>query len=175
MRTQESGSSFLCLYFTLAAWHIAPNHQASSSRFPGQVNTWEPRAPPSGKDYNYSHVLVRVFVALEAPRVQGGWRATGTDSTIPSAAEVIVWMYGCIITLQVVCKQFCLVCAQLDNPDEQAAQIRRELDGRLQMADQIARVRLTIYHMYLFKALEKNGRGHIQFLQQLAGFPQRHF
>lgn len=29
---------------------------------------------------------------------------------------------------------------QLDNPDEQAAQIRRELDGRLQMADQIARV-----------------------------------
>lgn len=35
------------------------------------------------------------------------------------------------------------VCAfmQLDNPDEQAAQIRRELDGRLQMADHIARVR----------------------------------
>ncbi|XP_062843207.1 calcium-dependent secretion activator 1 isoform X2 [Trichomycterus rosablanca] len=28
---------------------------------------------------------------------------------------------------------------QLDNPDEQAAQIRRELDGRLQMADQIAK------------------------------------
>ncbi|KAM8913803.1 calcium-dependent secretion activator 1 isoform 8-T8 [Spinachia spinachia] len=28
---------------------------------------------------------------------------------------------------------------KLDNPDEQAAQIRRELDGRLQMADQIAR------------------------------------
>ncbi|XP_076847995.1 calcium-dependent secretion activator 1 isoform X1 [Brachyhypopomus gauderio] len=28
---------------------------------------------------------------------------------------------------------------QLDNPDEQAAQIRRELDGRLQMAEQIAR------------------------------------
>ncbi|CAG06328.1 unnamed protein product, partial [Tetraodon nigroviridis] len=32
---------------------------------------------------------------------------------------------------------------QLDNPDEQAAQIRRELDGRLQMADQIARVSFT--------------------------------
>ncbi|XP_043977426.1 calcium-dependent secretion activator 1 isoform X3 [Gambusia affinis] len=29
---------------------------------------------------------------------------------------------------------------QLDNPDEQAAQIRRELDGRLQMADQITRL-----------------------------------
>lgn len=33
------------------------------------------------------------------------------------------------------------VFSQLDNPDEQAAQIRRELDGRLQMADQIARVK----------------------------------
>lgn len=38
--------------------------------------------------------------------------------------------------------EVCLfVFPQLDNPDEQAAQIRRELDGRLQMADQIARVR----------------------------------
>ncbi|KAL2091414.1 hypothetical protein ACEWY4_013677 [Coilia grayii] len=34
--------------------------------------------------------------------------------------------------------QFC-PGPSLDNPDEQAAQIRRELDGRLQMADQIAR------------------------------------
>ncbi|ERE88896.1 calcium-dependent secretion activator 1 [Cricetulus griseus] len=34
-----------------------------------------------------------------------------------------------------------LVLEKLDNPDEQAAQIRRELDGRLQMADQIARER----------------------------------
>ena len=41
------------------------------------------------------------------------------------------------------------VCAfvQLDNPDEQAAQIRRELDGRLQMADQIARVRKLCGHL----------------------------
>lgn len=37
----------------------------------------------------------------------------------------------------------CVCFLQLDNPDEQAAQIRRELDGRLQMADQIARVRPT--------------------------------
>nr|XP_015832405.2 calcium-dependent secretion activator 1-like [Nothobranchius furzeri] len=33
-----------------------------------------------------------------------------------------------------------VVFHQLDNPDEQAAQIRRELDGRLQMADQITRL-----------------------------------
>lgn len=139
-------------------------------------------------------MFVGVSAALEAPRVQGGWRASGTDSTTPSAAEVILCMYGCIIAFQVVCKQFCLVCAQLDNPDEQAAQIRRELDGRLQMADQIARVRLTIYHMYLFKDLEKNERGfyfgsallvwtycvycscvELTFCFQLAGFLQRHF
>ena len=39
----------------------------------------------------------------------------------------------------------CVSCVyyQLDNLDEQAAQIRRELDGRLQMADQIARVSQT--------------------------------
>lgn len=37
----------------------------------------------------------------------------------------------------------CVWFLQLDNPDEQAAQIRRELDGRLQMADQIARVSFT--------------------------------
>lgn len=38
------------------------------------------------------------------------------------------------------CTEGLSVSHQLDNPDEQAAQIRRELDGRLQMADQIARV-----------------------------------
>jgi len=36
---------------------------------------------------------------------------------------------------------FPFVFIQLDNPDEQAAQIRRELDGRLQMAEQIAKVK----------------------------------
>lgn len=31
---------------------------------------------------------------------------------------------------------------QLDNADEQAAQVRRELDGRLQLVEQMARVNL---------------------------------
>lgn len=34
---------------------------------------------------------------------------------------------------------FCLV-VQLDNADEQAAQVRRELDSRLQASDEMARV-----------------------------------
>lgn len=41
--------------------------------------------------------------------------------------------------LTLIC--FFVVFVQLDNPDEQAAQIRRELDGRLQMAEQIAKVK----------------------------------
>lgn len=40
------------------------------------------------------------------------------------------------------CLCLCL-SPQLDNVDEQAAQIRRELDGRLQLADRIARVSLA--------------------------------
>lgn len=39
---------------------------------------------------------------------------------------------------------------QLDNVDEQAAQIRRELDGRLQLAEKIARVR----NLYLLLSLQ---------------------
>lgn len=49
-----------------------------------------------------------------------------------------------VIQTEILC-----ICAflQLDNPDEQAAQIRRELDGRLQMADQIARVKKLWGHL----------------------------
>lgn len=40
------------------------------------------------------------------------------------------------VTDDIIC-----VSSQLDSTDEQAAQIRRELDGRLQLAEKIARVR----------------------------------
>ena len=39
-----------------------------------------------------------------------------------------------------VCLMVCLP-SQLDSADEQAAQIRRELDGRLQQAEKVSRVR----------------------------------
>ncbi len=57
-----------------------------------------------------------------------------------------------MVTNITLCLCLCLcvcVCGgvQLDNLDEQAAQIRRELDGRLQMADQIARVSLIIWSL----------------------------
>ena len=35
---------------------------------------------------------------------------------------------------------FLLIFLQLDNADEQAAQVRRELDGRLQMVEHMCRV-----------------------------------
>lgn len=46
-----------------------------------------------------------------------------------------------------------LFLPQLDNVDEQAAQIRRELDGRLQLAEKISRVRnshIIIIFNFLF-------------------------
>ncbi len=54
-----------------------------------------------------------------------------------------------------------LFSVQLDNVDEQAAQIRRELDGRLQLAEKIARVRklqlfLSLWEKHLHIA-DKNG------------------
>lgn len=49
---------------------------------------------------------------------------------------------------------FCSLC-KLDNADEQAAQIRRELDGRLQLAEQMARVNgcFHVPKMYLLTRL----------------------
>lgn len=49
---------------------------------------------------------------------------------------------------------FCSLC-KLDNADEQAAQIRRELDGRLQLAEQMARVSgcFHVPKMYLLTRL----------------------
>lgn len=54
-----------------------------------------------------------------------------------------------------------LFSVQLDNVDEQAAQIRRELDGRLQLAEKIARVRklqlfLSLWEKHL-QIADKNG------------------
>ncbi len=46
------------------------------------------------------------------------------------------------------CKYIKMCLLQLDNPDEQAAQIRRELDGRLQMADQFTKVSVPISNSY---------------------------
>ncbi|KAG8523849.1 Calcium-dependent secretion activator 1, partial [Galemys pyrenaicus] len=68
-----------------------------------------------------------------------------------TVSEICLWRWGLgsikwkVMTLLISVTQTeslnVCVFVQLDNPDEQAAQIRRELDGRLQMADQIARER----------------------------------
>lgn len=39
---------------------------------------------------------------------------------------------------------FCFTLFQLDNADEQAAQVRRELDGRLHSVEMMARVSVNI-------------------------------
>lgn len=42
--------------------------------------------------------------------------------------------------IQLVLNLFYFLSFQLDNADEQAAQVRRELDGRLNLVEQMARV-----------------------------------
>ncbi|XP_045561123.1 calcium-dependent secretion activator 1 isoform X9 [Salmo salar] len=65
--------------------------------------------------------------------------------TASAASELILSkdqlyeMFQSILGIKKFEHQLLYNACQLDNPDEQAAQIRRELDGRLQMADQIAR------------------------------------
>ncbi|KAI4827837.1 hypothetical protein KUCAC02_031203 [Chaenocephalus aceratus] len=65
--------------------------------------------------------------------------------TASAASELILSkdqlyeMFQNILCIKKFEHQLLYQACQLDNLDEQAAQIRRELDGRLQMADQIAR------------------------------------
>lgn len=44
------------------------------------------------------------------------------------------------VGIQLVLNLFYFLSFQLDNADEQAAQVRRELDGRLNLVEQMARV-----------------------------------
>ena len=67
----------------------------------------------------------------------------GAQSTSVNCKVMSSWTF---VVTQIQILNFCAF-VQLDNPDEQAAQIRRELDGRLQMADQIARVRKLWGHV----------------------------
>lgn len=60
----------------------------------------------------------------------------------------------CVFLIVNIIYIFCSLC-KLDNADEQAAQIRRELDGRLQLAEQMARVSgcFHVPKMYLLTRL----------------------
>ncbi|KAG2459874.1 CAPS2 protein, partial [Polypterus senegalus] len=61
-------------------------------------------------------------------------------------------MFQQILGIKKIEHQLLYNACQLDNADEQAAQIRRELDGRLQLADHIARERK--YPKFIAKEME---------------------
>ncbi|KAJ7399339.1 hypothetical protein BTVI_115886 [Pitangus sulphuratus] len=76
-----------------------------------------------------AHHLASVFSAAELQgRAENHVRTNITDLISPQEGKL-----GKVYIEDIL--------LQLDNPDEQAAQIRRELDGRLQMAEQIAKER----------------------------------
>ena len=53
---------------------------------------------------------------------------------------------------------------QLDNADEQAAQVRRELDGRLQVAEENARVRFTSHSSKIWPSFLLQLNSHFLFI-----------
>ncbi|XP_036067809.1 calcium-dependent secretion activator 1 isoform X4 [Oryzias melastigma] len=81
-----------------------------------------------------------IYRGEEDPRkLQQRLTASAASELILSKDQLYEMFQG-ILGIKKFEHQLLYNACQLDNPDEQAAQIRRELDGRLQMADQIARL-----------------------------------
>uniref|UniRef100_A0A2K5PWM0 MHD1 domain-containing protein n=1 Tax=Cebus imitator TaxID=2715852 RepID=A0A2K5PWM0_CEBIM len=71
--------------------------------------------------------------------IYSGPMAASTASELIQSKEQLCEMFQNILGIKKFEHQLLYNACQLDNPDEQAAQIRQELDGCLQMANQIAR------------------------------------
>ncbi|XP_026569882.1 calcium-dependent secretion activator 2 isoform X2 [Pseudonaja textilis] len=72
---------------------------------------------------------------------QSSRMALSAVSELILSKEQLYEMFQHILGVKKLEHQLIYNACQLDNADEQAAQIRRELDGRLQMADQMAKER----------------------------------
>ncbi|XP_048403967.1 calcium-dependent secretion activator 1 isoform X7 [Stegostoma tigrinum] len=82
-----------------------------------------------------------IYRGEDDPRKQQAKMTASAASELILSKEQLYEMFQQILGIKKFEHQLLYNACQLDNPDEQAAQIRRELDGRLQMADQIARER----------------------------------
>ncbi|XP_054641685.1 calcium-dependent secretion activator 1 isoform X12 [Dunckerocampus dactyliophorus] len=80
-----------------------------------------------------------IYRGEEDPRKHQQRLTASTASELILSKDQLYEMFQQILGIKKFEHQLLYNACQLDNPDEQAAQIRRELDGRLQMADQIAR------------------------------------
>ncbi|XP_062825745.1 calcium-dependent secretion activator 1 isoform X15 [Anolis carolinensis] len=82
-----------------------------------------------------------IYRGEEDPRKAQARMTASAASELILSKEQLYEMFQNILGIKKFEHQLLYNACQLDNPDEQAAQIRRELDGRLQMADQIAKER----------------------------------
>ncbi|XP_052382711.1 calcium-dependent secretion activator 1 isoform X2 [Oncorhynchus keta] len=80
-----------------------------------------------------------IYRGEEDPRKHQQRMTASAASELILSKDQLYEMFQSILGIKKFEHQLLYNACQLDNPDEQAAQIRRELDGRLQMADQIAR------------------------------------
>ncbi|XP_055016744.1 calcium-dependent secretion activator 1 isoform X6 [Boleophthalmus pectinirostris] len=80
-----------------------------------------------------------IYRGEEDPRKHQQRLTASAASELILSKDQLYEMFQSILGIKKFEHQLLYNACQLDNPDEQAAQIRRELDGRLQMADQIAR------------------------------------
>ncbi|XP_045884669.1 calcium-dependent secretion activator 1 isoform X3 [Micropterus dolomieu] len=80
-----------------------------------------------------------IYRGEEDPRKHQQRMTASAASELILSKDQLYEMFQQILGVKKFEHQLLYNACQLDNPDEQAAQIRRELDGRLQMADQIAR------------------------------------
>ncbi|XP_064155384.1 calcium-dependent secretion activator 1-like isoform X3 [Anguilla rostrata] len=80
-----------------------------------------------------------IYRGEEDPRKHQQRLTASAASELILSKDQLYEMFQLILGIKKFEHQLLYNACQLDNLDEQAAQIRRELDGRLQMADQIAR------------------------------------
>ncbi|XP_019723234.1 calcium-dependent secretion activator 1 isoform X15 [Hippocampus comes] len=80
-----------------------------------------------------------IYRGEEDPRKHQQRMTASAASELILSKDQLYEMFQQILGIKKFEHQLLYNACQLDNPDEQAAQIRRELDGRLQMADQITR------------------------------------
>ncbi|XP_047202286.1 calcium-dependent secretion activator 1-like isoform X3 [Girardinichthys multiradiatus] len=81
-----------------------------------------------------------IYRGEEDPRKHQQRMTACAASELILSKDQLYEMFQQILGIKKFEHQLLYNACQLDNPDEQAAQIRRELDGRLQMAEQIARL-----------------------------------
>uniref|UniRef100_A0A672NDF5 Calcium-dependent secretion activator 1 n=1 Tax=Sinocyclocheilus grahami TaxID=75366 RepID=A0A672NDF5_SINGR len=80
-----------------------------------------------------------IYRGEEDPRKHQQRMTASAASELILSKDQLYEMFQQILGIKKFEHQLLYNACQLDNPDEQAAQIRRELDGRLQMADQFTK------------------------------------